>query len=786
MMYRRLVALCIIVFSIPFGVVYGIKTGEVEIGHSGIYDGVVKISRDLEGNLLFQDSQVTSPVLLKDLGQGVEDHHELQGLSGDDHVQYLTSERHGQTHVASFNDALALSPDVGNNTSLGTHVQDSDIHLQRAEAEQISGDWVFSGTPQFYAPIHFSNNGGTGYQALEFEAGEEDALIAWNATAEGFELNKPISAPVGEFALGKSTEMEVIESISGRDASGTPVAVIEGFSQIEGIQAQNLMDKSADEDINGQWDFLKNMRVTQTLSSLSSYLWALTAELTTTSNDTENRTGLNRMGLMAVSHFSNEGSGEVTHSWNVGVQGEARSTGKSTSGESINDFGVLGKASSESALTNVIGVAGFGDLYSANRARIGVYGGLDSSIMGDPGSLPTGEWAGYFAGNVHVTGILSGDGIQKGQVVTVAKSGGDYTSVQSAIDSITDSGATKPYVILVYPGIYSETVMLNKSYVDLVGVSRDACIITRNFSQAGAASFGDGTLNCNSNNLIANLTIRNTGAAPDATISLYLGSGTKYFRNCVFSGAGRDIVTIGGGTNYFDDCRMVNTEAAHVIWIYNGDTIFTDCDIKSYGTVVQFTTLAYTKSAEFYNCSMKCTGTGYIFDLVHGNNTLTVDNIIVETGGGGNLFYNTVGTINLGRVVGEDNNAGTFTMLKNADAAFESLNVGTATGAVTGDAKMSGYISTAGNELLAHDIIRHTVTADEATAGLFTEAWNEATVAKMVSIDLGLSDISAGKFRDRSNGGTLNSSYDGSDIAVTEGMAWAANDIVTIYIVYEK
>ena len=51
-MYRWLVALSIIVLLIPVSVVYGIKTGEIEIGNSGIYDGEVKISRDAEGNLV--------------------------------------------------------------------------------------------------------------------------------------------------------------------------------------------------------------------------------------------------------------------------------------------------------------------------------------------------------------------------------------------------------------------------------------------------------------------------------------------------------------------------------------------------------------------------------------------------------------------------------------------------------------------------------------------------------------------------------------------------------------
>ncbi len=821
-MYRWLVALCIIVFSIPFGVVYGIKTGEVEIGHSGIYDGVVKMSRDLEGNLLFQDSQVTSPVLLKDLGHGVEDHSELQGLSGDDHVQYLTSERHGQGHVASFNDALALSPDVGNNTTVGSHVQDSDIHLERAEAEQISGNWVFSGAPEFYAPIHFSNNGGTGYQALEFEAGEEDALIAWNATAEGFELNKPISAPIGEFALGKSMEMEVIESISGRNASGTPVAVIEGFSQIEGILAQNLMDKSADEDINGQWDFLKNLRVTQTLSSLSSYLWALTAELTTTCNDTENRSGLNRMGLMAVSHFSNQGSGEVNHSWNTGVQGEARSTGKSTSGESINDFGVLGKASSESALTNVVGVAGFGDLYSANRSRIGVYGGLDSSIMSDPESFPTGEWAGYFAGNVHVTGTLSGDGIQKGRLVTVAKSGGDFSTIQAAIDSITDSGPTKPYVILVYPGIYEEQVTLSKSYISIVGIQPNGVKITEaqnsgviiKYQSSGS---GDDLMTMwiksgGSTDLkgitIANLTIINTqslGVGAEQA-ALDIGRGDTYPRaheilvkNCSFYGE-QDTIFINTGNPIFQDCYI---EGENDVCSIADDAVFERTYHYCHTSTTSRTNLWLGRTGDvaftviFRDCTFDIAASDSLRGVGHwGEDNVTVyfydchimpnsANVTWFTDGHtGNIYlYNTNGK-------GWPSAQTTFISQQGEEISGDStikggLNVGTATDAVTGDAKLSGYISTAGNELLAQAAIRHTITAGDVAAGAFQHAWSKATVAKTVSISTILND--GGAHVASENHAGMTSSYTGTQLWAGEGStAWTEGDIVTFYVVYEK
>src|SRR3712207_8926658 len=50
--------------------------------------------------------------------------------------------------------------------------------------------------------------------------------------------------------------------------------------------------------------------------------------------------------------------------------------------------------------------------------------------------------------------------------VVVAKSGGDFTTVQPAIDSITDASQAKRYLVYVAPGTYTGRVTM-KSFVDL-------------------------------------------------------------------------------------------------------------------------------------------------------------------------------------------------------------------------------------------------------------------------------------------------------------------------------
>jgi hypothetical protein len=108
-------------------------------------------------------------------------------------------------------------------------------------------------------------------------------------------------------------------------------------------------------------------------------------------------------------------------------------------------------------------------------------------------------------------------------VVVVAKSGGDYTGVQAAIDSISGAAADNPYLVWVAPGVYSETVTM-KPYVHLQGAGQEATIITSTASSS-AWPPAQATLVLASDASLRDLTVGNGGAG-DSNVALLATAGT--------------------------------------------------------------------------------------------------------------------------------------------------------------------------------------------------------------------------------------------------------------------
>jgi hypothetical protein len=102
-------------------------------------------------------------------------------------------------------------------------------------------------------------------------------------------------------------------------------------------------------------------------------------------------------------------------------------------------------------------------------------------------------------------------------VIWVAPSGGNFTSVKAALASITNNGSAHRYVVKVAPGTYTESGGIAlKDYVDIEGSGQDTTVITCACGNAASPAFGgqSATLRATGPNLhseVRQITIKNTG-----------------------------------------------------------------------------------------------------------------------------------------------------------------------------------------------------------------------------------------------------------------------------------
>ena len=129
-------------------------------------------------------------------------------------------------------------------------------------------------------------------------------------------------------------------------------------------------------------------------------------------------------------------------------------------------------------------------------------------------------------------------------VVVVAKSGGDYISVQAAIDNATGATAVNPYLVWVAPGVYTETVIM-KPYVHLQGAGQDATVINSTVSYSGDWPPTLATLVLASDTSLRDLTVGNSGAGDSNTAVLATTGMTRTLLADVTAQA------LGGGTSNF-------------------------------------------------------------------------------------------------------------------------------------------------------------------------------------------------------------------------------------------
>ena len=127
---------------------------------------------------------------------------------------------------------------------------------------------------------------------------------------------------------------------------------------------------------------------------------------------------------------------------------------------------------------------------------------------------------------------FKGKGTSTQNVVIVAKSGGDFTTITAALDSITTASDTNRFLIYVAPGVYNERVTM-KQYVDIEGAGE----LTTRITQAGSASITTGTVLGANNAELRFLTVKNTGGNNFAA-AIYNTTASPYLTHVTASASG--------------------------------------------------------------------------------------------------------------------------------------------------------------------------------------------------------------------------------------------------------
>ena len=144
-------------------------------------------------------------------------------------------------------------------------------------------------------------------------------------------------------------------------------------------------------------------------------------------------------------------------------------------------------------------------------------------------------------------------------VVTVAKSGGKFTDVNAAMDSITDASENNPYLVLIGPGVYTMTTPLQlKAYVTVMGSGEQATLLKGAIStgDAGSSAIILGTDNAT----LTQLSVENTGGG-SWCVGIYNESASPTMTNVTATASGGNAI-IGVYNNSFSSPTMTNVTAS--------------------------------------------------------------------------------------------------------------------------------------------------------------------------------------------------------------------------------
>ena len=194
-------------------------------------------------------------------------------------------------------------------------------------------------------------------------------------------------------------------------------------------------------------------------------------------------------------------------------------------------------------------------------------------------------------------------------VVIVAQSGGDFTAIQDALDSITDASDANRYLVRVMPGVYTETVTM-KPYVDIEGSGE---LVTR-ITFTGSGSGNTGTVVGADDAELRSLTVENTGGNTSA-IAIYNSSVAPRLTHVTANASG-------GSGNYS---------------VYNSSSSPTMTNVTasaSGGSSVNYGVFNYESSPTMTNVAASASGGNNSYGVYNSSSSPTMTNVTASASGG--------------------------------------------------------------------------------------------------------------------------------------------------------
>jgi len=218
-------------------------------------------------------------------------------------------------------------------------------------------------------------------------------------------------------------------------------------------------------------------------------------------------------------------------------------------------------------------------------------------------------------------------------VVTVAKSGGDYTTITAALNSITDATDTNRYLVKVMPGVYTEKVTM-KSNVDIEGSGELATRIIG----AGSTDPGTGTVQGAPNTELRFLTVENTGGTSYAVaIYTHLAALRLTHVTARASGAANSY----GVFNSYSASTMQDVTASAsgatnsfgVRNYYSSSPTMQNVTASASGGTNSFGVQNYNSSTTMRNVTASASGANYNYGVFNYELSLTMQNVTASASG---------------------------------------------------------------------------------------------------------------------------------------------------------